>query len=145
VYVVVVFAALLALGLVICKARLDGQKQWPVLFLYNLPINKKGNKSCGIIINRGTYMYKKGFLISVILLTTSVYFPILTYAETIILKSGKTIEGKLIEKTDKYIKIDFYGVPLTYYIDEIKSIDGVDISFQSSIKTLPLKTSFQVI
>jgi hypothetical protein len=35
----VVFAALLALGLVICKARLDGQKQWPVLFLYNLPIN----------------------------------------------------------------------------------------------------------
>jgi hypothetical protein len=46
------------------------------------------------------------------------------YAETIVLKSGKTVEGKIIEKTDKYIKIDFQGVPLTYFIDEIESIDG---------------------
>lgn len=46
-------------------------------------------------------------------------------AEAIVLKSGKTIEGKLLEKTDEYIKIDFQGVPLRYYFDEIDSIDGV--------------------
>ena len=46
------------------------------------------------------------------------------YAETIVLKSGKTVEGKLIEKTDKYIKIDFQGVPLTYSLSEIQSVDG---------------------
>jgi tetratricopeptide (TPR) repeat protein len=51
-------------------------------------------------------------------------FPIKTFAETIILKSGKSVEGKLIEKTDKYIKIDFLGVPLTYFFDEVESIDG---------------------
>lgn len=33
------------------------------------------------------------------------------YAETVLLKSGKSIEGKLLEKTDKYIKIDFQDVP----------------------------------
>jgi hypothetical protein len=48
-----------------------------------------------------------------------------SYAETIVLKSGKTVEGKLIEKTDKYIKIDFQGVPLSYFLDEVDSIDGL--------------------
>jgi len=51
--------------------------------------------------------------------------PIFAFAETIALKSGKSVEGKLIEKTDKYIKIDFMGVPLTYFLDEVESIDGV--------------------
>jgi hypothetical protein len=59
-------------------------------------------------------------LIGVLFLSFSYVF-----AETIITKSGKTIEGKLIEKTDKYIKIDFQGVPITYFLDEIESIDGV--------------------
>ena len=53
--------------------------------------------------------------------------PAFTFAENIVSKSGKTVEGKLIEKTDKYIKIDFQGVPLTYYFDEIESIDGKEI------------------
>ena len=46
------------------------------------------------------------------------------FAEKVVFKSGKTVEGKLIEKTEKYIKIDFLGVPLTFLLDEIKSIDG---------------------
>lgn len=63
--------------------------------------------------------------ISIILvLLICLCLPVFTFAETIVLKSGKTIEGKLIEKTDKYIKIDFQGVPLTYFFDEIESIDG---------------------
>jgi len=44
------------------------------------------------------------------------------FAETVYLKSGKTIEGKILEKTDKYVKIDFEGVVLTYYLDEIAKI-----------------------
>ncbi|MDP2905451.1 MAG: hypothetical protein Q8O22_04035 [Candidatus Omnitrophota bacterium] len=46
------------------------------------------------------------------------------FSEVIRLKSGKTVEGKAIERTDKYIKIDFYNVPMTYYFSEIQAIDG---------------------
>jgi len=52
----------------------------------------------------------------------------ISYAETIVLKSGKTVEGNLIEKTDKYIKIDFQGIPLTYFFDEVQSINGEIVS-----------------
>lgn len=55
------------------------------------------------------------------------------FAETIVLKSGKTIEGKILEKTDKNIKIDFYGVTLTYSLDEIQSIGGQRIKQVSSV------------
>jgi len=67
-------------------------------------------------------MKKRIFL--VLLLVLGLYFPSSILAETILLKSGKTVEGKLIEKTDKYIKIDFQGTSLTYFFDEIESIDG---------------------
>lgn len=45
------------------------------------------------------------------------------FSETIILKSGQKVEGKITEETDKYVKIDFEGVGLTFYNDEIFSID----------------------
>lgn len=51
-------------------------------------------------------------------------FSISALAETITLKSGKKVEGKIIEKTDESIKIDFHGVGITYYFDEIEAIDG---------------------
>lgn len=60
----------------------------------------------------------------VLMLAICLCFPVLIFAETIILKSGETVEGKLLEKTDEYIKIDFQGVPLTYFIDEVNTIDG---------------------
>ena len=44
-------------------------------------------------------------------------------AETIILKSGKQVEGMIIEKADDYIKIDISGTPVTYDIDEIERIE----------------------
>ncbi len=62
-------------------------------------------------------------LIGVLFLTISVVF-----AEIITLKSGKTVEGKIIERTDKFVKIDFQGVPLTYFKDEIESIDNQTLS-----------------
>ena len=48
----------------------------------------------------------------------------LSYADTIILKSGKTIEGEIIEKTDEYIKLEFDGMPVTYFLDDVDSIDA---------------------
>ena len=53
-----------------------------------------------------------------ILLTTTVS------AETIKLKSGEVIEGEIVERTEEYIKVDFEDVELTYYFDEIESVDG---------------------
>jgi len=67
-------------------------------------------------------MKKNGLVILLVVLCTS--FSTLVFAETIVLKSGSTLEGKIIEKTDKYIKIDFQGVVLTYASDEIERIDG---------------------
>jgi hypothetical protein len=49
------------------------------------------------------------------------------FAETITLKSGKTIEGKILERSDTYIKVSFGDVPLTYFLDEVDSIDGVKL------------------
>ncbi|MDD5583682.1 MAG: hypothetical protein PHV55_01315 [Candidatus Omnitrophica bacterium] len=54
----------------------------------------------------------------------SFYFLIPVFAETVVLKSGKTVEGKILEKTDKHLKIEISGVGITYYLDEIESIDG---------------------
>jgi hypothetical protein len=46
------------------------------------------------------------------------------FAETVILKSGKRLEGTIVEKTDKYIKIDIgLGMPITYFLDEIENIE----------------------
>jgi len=46
-------------------------------------------------------------------------------AETVILKSGEKLEGKIVEQTDKYIKMDpGVGIVMTYYTDDIDTIDG---------------------
>lgn len=47
----------------------------------------------------------------------------ITFSETIRLKTGKIIEGEILEKTDDYIKIDFLGLPITYYAKEIENIE----------------------
>jgi len=75
------------------------------------------------------------FLIAMILTFPS------CYPETIKLKNGKTIEAKIIEKTNEYIKIDLHGVPLTYYIETIESIDGVALSAVSRDIRLPQVTA----
>ena len=51
------------------------------------------------------------------------YYPVPATGETLVLKSGQKVEGKILERDDKRVKIDFYGTPVTYYIDEIGSID----------------------
>ncbi len=61
----------------------------------------------------------KIFIPFIILQCTIISF---VYAETIILKSGKAINGKIVEKTKDYTKIDFTGTVLTYWSDEIEKI-----------------------
>ena len=79
-------------------------------------------------------MRLENFKIILLVLIGSLLSVSSVYAETIVLKSGKSVEGKLLEKTDKYIKIDFQGVPVTYYFDEIESIDGVKQTQSSLVK-----------
>ncbi len=50
--------------------------------------------------------------------------PVVCFAETIYLSNGQSVEGEIIEKTDRQIKIDVDGLSLTYYLDEIDRIEG---------------------
>ncbi|TAM38435.1 hypothetical protein EPN54_04205 [bacterium] len=59
-----------------------------------------------------------------LLLVLCLAFPTIAFAETVVLKSGQSIEGSIVEKTDQYIKINFLGAVLTYPLDEIERIDG---------------------
>jgi len=72
-------------------------------------------------------------------------FSIFVFCETIVLKSGRTVEGKILEKTDKYIKVDIEGIPITYYLDDIESINGAKEVSSSVNKNnfagIPEKTS----
>ena len=43
-------------------------------------------------------------------------------AETIYLKNGEKVEGDIVERTIGYIKVDFEGIPLTYWAEEIDYI-----------------------
>lgn len=51
------------------------------------------------------------------------FFWNLGFSQTVILKSGQKVEGKIIEQTDKYVKVEFEGVELIFYSDEISSIE----------------------
>lgn len=44
------------------------------------------------------------------------------YSSVIKLKNGKVIEGEIVQRADDYIKVDVYGVPLTYYLSDIETI-----------------------
>lgn len=80
-------------------------------------------------------MKKFGLLLIALFLSASVK------AETVTLTSGSTIEGRMIEETEEYIKIDFQGTPLTYYRDEIQDIDRNPRpqSVRETAKTLPVE------
>ncbi|MDP1853189.1 MAG: TraB/GumN family protein [Candidatus Omnitrophota bacterium] len=70
-------------------------------------------------------MRRYNFLIISVFLSLA-YFPSSVFGETVILKSGKRVEGKILEKTDKYVKVDFRGVILTWRHDEIEHIEPED-------------------
>jgi len=51
----------------------------------------------------------------------------LSSAETIILKSGTTVKANILNRAEKYVKVNFHGVPLNIYLKEIETIDGEKI------------------
>jgi dienelactone hydrolase len=63
-------------------------------------------------------MFKKYLL----LVCLSLCFLSPLFAETIVLKSGKTVEGKIVEKNENYTKVDFNGIILKYSAEEIAEI-----------------------
>lgn len=46
-------------------------------------------------------------------------------AETLILKDGRKIQGRIIAEEKYRIKIDVGGIPYTYYRDQIEKIEGL--------------------
>jgi len=67
---------------------------------------------------------KKIVSLSLMLVLSGFCFISLVFAENIYLKSGKVVKAKIIEKTDKYIKVDFEGVTLTYFNEDIDHIEA---------------------
>jgi len=46
----------------------------------------------------------------------------LSFADTIVLNSGKKIDGLIVEKSDSFVKVDVEGVELKFYNKDIKEI-----------------------
>lgn len=69
-------------------------------------------------------MKKSVFLIIFCLFVTANLFA----ADVIILKSGQKVEGDILERNRDMVQIDAYGVKMTYFIDEVLSINGEKIS-----------------
>lgn len=77
------------------------------------------------------------FLVPVILFLLIINLP-LVFADTIILKSGRRIEGKISEKTDKYIKVDTDDLNLTFWLDEIEKVETTEPSLPVSSVSKPI-------
>lgn len=69
-------------------------------------------------------VYNEKLLLSII----SLFFILTCFSETIQLKNGGTLEAIIVEKTDTCIKTDIGGLSLTYYLDDIESINGISQS-----------------
>jgi len=55
-------------------------------------------------------------------LLVSLFFYSSIFAETIELKSGQKISGKILEQNRDFVQIEIQGIPVTYYREQIKSI-----------------------
>jgi|GEM_PF-1782967 len=66
------------------------------------------------------------------------------FSETIVFKSGKTVEGKILEKTDKYIKVSIGSMSTTYSLESIEGIyeKPVNIKKQSSYEQITIATYY---
>ena len=64
-------------------------------------------------------------------------FPAFIFAATVVLKSGDKIEGNIIGKDERYIKINYKGAAITYYSFEVESIDGKAVAFPEAKTAQP--------
>jgi hypothetical protein len=63
------------------------------------------------------------------------------FADTIVLKSGVTIEGKIVAENESSVKVDRGGVRLTYWKDDIKEITRAT---EPKVKVADTKAQTQV-
>ena len=59
------------------------------------------------------------------------------FADTIVLKSGKRIEGDIVERSANYIKVEVSGTTLTYFIDEISTINEGVVTGPAPVTAFP--------
>ena len=64
----------------------------------------------------------------ILLVTLAILSTSLCWAETIYLKNGKKITGKIVEQDDQQLKVDVSGVKITYFKDEIDKVEGAAAS-----------------
>lgn len=67
-------------------------------------------------------------ILIVLLVALSLSFPTFAFAEKIVLKSGETVEGTIVQRNDLNIKVNVRGDTLPYYYSEIESIDGQKVT-----------------
>lgn len=61
----------------------------------------------------------------IIIVLSIVFIVSAAFADTIYLKSGKSVEGTITSQSDEKIVVEVVpGIPITYYRDEIESVDG---------------------
>lgn len=60
----------------------------------------------------------------ILALTVLLNFSFLVFAETIVLKSGKVVKGRMLDMTADRIEISVAGETISYKLEDIKSIDG---------------------
>jgi len=48
----------------------------------------------------------------------------MAFAETVVLKSGRTVKGAIIERTAKAVKLNISDISVTYWADEIERIEA---------------------
>ncbi|MFH0755006.1 MAG: DUF2059 domain-containing protein [Candidatus Omnitrophota bacterium] len=54
-------------------------------------------------------------------------------ADMLKLKNGSTVEGKIVEQSADNVKVDIGGVTLTYYTDEVASVEKSELPAASEI------------
>ncbi|MFC1752681.1 hypothetical protein ACFL96_04720 [Thermoproteota archaeon] len=67
------------------------------------------------------------------------------FAETIYLKSGKQVTGTIIERTDEYVKVDFLGVPIKYFTEDIERIEGGEVAIVEKSAPAPQEAFNQTV
>ena len=79
-------------------------------------------------------MKKLWVFLCIMLLSSAVF------AETIHFQNGRSMSGKILEKSAQSVKIDLNGVAVTYYADEIKDIDGQPMAPEPAAVPTPAPT-----
>ena len=65
------------------------------------------------------------------------------FCDTIILKSGKQVEGSIKTRTDDAVKVDIEGITITYYFTDIKSINGENVAPSLPVETVSVVVEAQ--